>query len=151
MYEEKEKKDDQKAGIGRLPSGQAFIQGWPTSRKAITCDESRAQTLLQAAEWCRRALPIAQEHAYSLSDQGSPLLLADLTLRCTSHFTGLPVCSKQHIAGAVSVLRLDACGRAASIIQANGSTVRFQAAACPNTPQTVSMSRLVFGFLSTLS
>ena len=83
---------DRRSGLKRLPSGQAFIGGWPSDRKPILCDESTQQSLIQATRWAEVAVEVASRHAEELSKKGGePLLLCDRLLHCTSSFTGLLV------------------------------------------------------------
>jgi len=86
---------DRRAGLKRLPSGQAYIGNWPSGRKPVLCDESVQQNLEEAAGWAKVAVEVASSHASSLG--GSPLLLSDRILRCSSSFTGLLVSQKGYV------------------------------------------------------
>ena len=80
---------DRRAGVGRLGSGQPYINGWPAGRKPVLCNDSVRQSLGEAAGWAEKAFDVARWKATELA--GEPLLLGQKTLRYSSSFTGLLV------------------------------------------------------------
>lgn len=78
------------SGFGVLANGSKYISGWPADRAQADMWTAPSQTIVEAAEWGRKALHIAEEEAKALKRLHSvnPVLLSKITLRTSSHFSG---------------------------------------------------------------